>query len=85
MVRVAHTSELDTATLASARALLDDVFAGELTDSDWEHSLGGMHAFICHHGALIAHAAVVQRRLIYRDNALRCGYVEALAVRCLRR
>lgn len=54
---------------------------GDFTDADWEHSLGGMHALICRHGALIAHAAVVQRRLIYRDTALRCGYVEGVAVR----
>ncbi len=58
-----------------------EAFEGDFTDADWEHSLGGMHAFICHHGALIAHAAVVQRRLIYRETALRCGYVEAVAVR----
>lgn len=58
-----------------------EAFEGDFSDADWEHSLGGMHSFICHHGALIAHAAVVQRRLIYRDTALRCGYVEAVAVR----
>ena len=32
-------------------------------------------------GALIAHAAVVQRHLLYQGSALRCGYVEAVAVR----
>ena len=58
-----------------------EAFAGEFTDADWEHSLGGMHALICHHGALIAHGAVVQRRMFYRGTALRCGYVEAVAVR----
>ena len=58
-----------------------DAFRGEFTDVDWEHALGGMHALIFDHGALIAHAAVVQRRLLYRDTALRCGYVEAVAVR----
>jgi aminoglycoside 2'-N-acetyltransferase I len=40
-----------------------------------------MHALIGYHGALIGHAAVVQRRLLYRDTALRCGYVEGVAVR----
>ena len=55
--------------------------AGSFTDADWEHALGGMHALICDHGALIAHGAVVQRRLLYRDTALRCGYVEGVAVR----
>jgi len=54
---------------------------GEFSDADWEHALGGMHALICLHGALIAHAAVVQRRLIHRGVALRCGYLEAVAVR----
>ena len=54
---------------------------GEFTDADWEHALGGMHALICYHGALIAHGAVVQRRMIYRGAALRCGYLEAVAVR----
>ena len=58
-----------------------DAFGGEFTDADWEHALGGMHALICHHGALIAHAAVVQRRLMYRETALRCGYIEGVAVR----
>ena len=54
---------------------------GEFTDADWEHALGGMHAVICQRGALIGHAAVVQRRLLYGDTALRCGYVEGVAVR----
>lgn len=54
---------------------------GDFTDDDWEHSLGGMHAIICQRGEVIGHAAVVQRRLYYRDTALRCGYVEGVAVR----
>ena len=53
----------------------------DFTDADWEHSLGGMHALISVRGALIAHGAVVQRRIIYRDAVLRCGYLEAVAVR----
>jgi len=61
--------------------MVTEAFAGDFTDTDWEHALGGMHAVIWHHGAIIAHAAVVQRRLIYRSSALRCGYVEGVAVR----
>ncbi len=61
--------------------MVTDAFAGDFTDADWEHTLGGMHALIWHHGAIVAHAAVVQRRLYYHDNALRCGYVEGVAVR----
>ncbi|MDT7762464.1 MAG: aminoglycoside 2-N-acetyltransferase [Mycobacterium sp.] len=79
--RLVHTADLDTETHDDARRMVIEAFAGEFSDADWEHALGGMHAFICSHGALVAHAAVVQRRLMYRDTALRCGYVEAVAVR----
>ncbi len=79
--RLIHTSDLDRETRDDARRMVIEAFAGEFTDADWEHSLGGMHALIFDHGALIAHAAVVQRRLLYRDAALRCGYVEGVAVR----
>ncbi len=79
--RLIHTSDLDPETRADAKRMVIDAFEGSFTDVDWEHSLGGMHAMIFDHGALIAHAAVVQRRLLYRKTALRCGYVEAVAVR----
>src|SRR6202008_3914388 len=61
--------------------MVNDAFAGEFTDTDWDRAPGGMHALIWHRGAIIAHGAVVQRRLVYRDAPLRCGYVEAVAVR----
>lgn len=82
--RLVHTADLDAETREGARRMVIDAFDdGEIdfTDADWEHSLGGMHALICLHGALIAHGAVVQRRVIYRNTALRCGYLEAVAVR----
>jgi len=58
-----------------------EAFGGDFADDDWEHALGGMHAVICQRGEVIGHAAVVQRRLFYGDLALRCGYVEGVAVR----
>ncbi len=81
--RLIHTSDLDNETRQHAQEMVVEAFTGfaEFGDSDWEHALGGMHAVIQHRGALIAHAAVVQRRLLYRETALRCGYVEAVAVR----
>lgn len=79
--RLIHTADLDQETREGARRMVIEAFEGRFTAADWEHSLGGMHALISHHGALIAHGAVVQRRLIYRDTALRCGYLEAVAVR----
>lgn len=79
--RLVHTSDLDSETLHNSHRLLVEAYAGDFSDEDWEHTLGGMHAVIVHRGALIAHAAVIQRRLLYRGTALRCGYVEGVAVR----
>lgn len=84
-LRIAHTSELDAATLSAARALLDESFDGDFAEEDWEHSLGGMHALVWEGDELIGHAAVVQRRLLYGDRALRTGYVEGVGVRPDRR
>lgn len=79
--RLVHTSDLDSETRQGIYRMVTDAFAGDFSENDWEHALGGMHALIWHHGAIIAHAAVVQRRLIYRAGPLRCGYVEGVAVR----
>jgi aminoglycoside 2'-N-acetyltransferase I len=79
--RLIHTSDLDIETRQSAYQLVKDAFADDFNDDDWEHALGGMHALITVHGALIGHAAVVQRQLIYRGTALRTGYIEGVAVR----
>lgn len=77
-VRTVHTADLDTATLEAARTLLDDVFAGDMTDHDWEHALGGMHALVWEGDELIGHASLVQRRLLHGGHALRAGYVEGV-------
>jgi aminoglycoside 2'-N-acetyltransferase I len=87
--RLIHTADLDAETRDDAHRMVVDAFNadgggdpdGAFDDSDWEHALGGMHALIGHRGAIIAHGAVVQRRLLYRGAALRCGYIEAVAVR----
>ena len=84
-MRTAHTSSLDGATLAELRHLLDEAFSGEFDDDDWDHALGGIHAVGSEDGALVAHASVVQRRLLHGGRALRTGYVEAVAVRADRR
>ncbi len=79
--RLVHTADLESEARQRAYEMVNEAFAGEFTDADWDHALGGMHALIWHRGAIIAHGAVVQRRLLYRGTALRCGYVEAVAVR----
>jgi aminoglycoside 2'-N-acetyltransferase I len=81
MIQVAHTADVEPATLDAARALLGAVFEGEFEDSDWEHSLGGMHALAWDGDELVGHASLVQRRLLHGGRALRAGYVEGVGVR----
>jgi aminoglycoside 2'-N-acetyltransferase I len=83
-VRLAHTADLDPATLRAARAVLDAAF-GEFADEDWEHCLGGVHALALADGELVGHGAVVQRRLLHGGRALRAGFVEGVGVRADRR
>ena len=84
-LRLAHTADLDRSELSSARGLLEGAFEEEVTDHDWEHALGGIHALVWDGDELIGHASVIQRRLIHGGRALRTGYVEGVAVRADRR
>ena len=80
MVTVRHTAQLSADELAAARALCDASF-DDFGDADWEHALGGMHVLVLEDdGGLVAHGALVMRRVLHRGRALRCGYVEAVAV-----
>src|SRR5262249_12153920 len=80
LVRTAHTADLDAATLNAARVLFVDVFAGELTEDDWRDCQGGIHPLAYDGDALVGHASVVQRHLLYDGRALRTGYVEGVGV-----
>lgn len=78
---VIATAHLDTATLAEVRDLMDAAF-DDFTDLDWSHGLGGLHALVRVGGPgaqVVAHGALVQRRLLVEGRSLRCGYVEAMA------
>ncbi|MFD8086464.1 GNAT family N-acetyltransferase [Kitasatospora sp. NPDC059722] len=77
----ARTAELDASTLDEARALLFEVFGADLTEADWEHALGGVHALLREDGVLIGHAAVVPRVFRHDGRQVRTGYVEGVAVR----
>lgn len=83
-IRTAHTADLGDATLRAARELLYEVF-DDMTEPDWEHCLGGVHALAWEDGRVVGHASVVQRRLLYDGRALRTGYLEGFAVRSDRR
>jgi aminoglycoside 2'-N-acetyltransferase I len=80
-VRLACTWELDADTLAAARDLVLGVFAPDIEPEDWDPAVGGVLVMIEEDGAVFGHAAVVLRRLVDGGRALRCGYVEGVAVR----
>jgi aminoglycoside 2'-N-acetyltransferase I len=61
------------------RALLDDAFAGEFSDDDWAHTLGGTHVLVRDGDDVVAHAAIVARDLDIGDRRWRAGYVEGVA------
>jgi aminoglycoside 2'-N-acetyltransferase I len=84
-LRRSHTAELTADERARTRAFLDEAFDGDFSDDDWEHALGGVHILLHEDGELVGHAAVVQRRLVLGRDAVRTGYVEAVAVRGDRR
>ncbi|MFI8960657.1 GNAT family N-acetyltransferase [Streptomyces sp. NPDC053493] len=77
----APTHELGAGRLRAVRRLLDAAFDGDFSDEDWDHTLGGVHAWAEDERGLAAHGAVVLRRVLYRRRSYRIGYVEGVAVR----
>lgn len=82
-LRVAHTADLTMEDLQAVRVLLDGAFPVNeaYTEEDHEHALGGVHALLWEGAELIGCGSVVMRRLLHDGQALRPGYVEAVAGR----
>lgn len=78
--RTVHTALLEAAELDRIRDMVDRAFAGQFDGTDWDHALGGLHILVTDDDRVMAHAAVVQRRLVHDDKPIRAGYVEAVAV-----
>lgn len=83
-LRTVHTADLDRDVRSAIRELLDTAF-DNFTDDTFGNVLGGVHALILEDAELIAHASVVQRRMLHDGRALRAGYIEGVAVRADRR
>jgi aminoglycoside 2'-N-acetyltransferase I len=79
-VEVQPTPALSAGDRTAIRCLLDDAFAGDFSDDDWVHALGGWHALVRGDGAIQAHASVVPRRIDVAARPFHAGYVEAVAV-----
>jgi len=79
-IRLCASDDLDANDRAAIRSLLDAAFAGDFSDDDWAHALGGTHALVEGEGTVVAHACVVPRDLDIGRQRVRAGYVEAAAV-----
>ncbi|MFJ9825476.1 GNAT family N-acetyltransferase [Streptomyces sp. NPDC101160] len=77
----APTHELGAERLRAVREMLDDAFDGEFSDEDWDHALGGLHAWTEDEWGVAAHGSLVMRRVLHHGRSYRVGYVEAVAVR----
>lgn len=88
-LRRAATAELTADELEALRSFLGEAFGDDpeevFRDEDWEHTLGGIHVIAAEDGAILAHAAVVERTIHVGERPLRTGYVEAVATRVDRR
>lgn len=73
------TADAPAGRLDEVRALLGAAFGANFTDDDWAHALGGWHVLAVERDAVLAHAAVVPRRLEVAGRPVRTGYVEAVA------
>lgn len=78
-VRLVETNTLRPSEQQAIRELLGRAFDGDFTDDDWAHTVGGTHTLVEADDSLVAHAAVVRRRLEVGGVTLPCGYVEGVA------
>ncbi len=87
MVRLdaGDTRTLSTAFLRDLRRLLETVFVDDFSDDDWDHAMGGVHAWVSGEAGLISHGSVVPRTIECAGHTLHAGYVEAVATLAERR
>jgi aminoglycoside 2'-N-acetyltransferase I len=79
------TAALSATFLRDLRTFLDAVFVDDFSDHDWEHALGGLHAWVSGDAGLISHGSVVPRTIECGGHLLNAGYVEAVATLAERR
>jgi aminoglycoside 2'-N-acetyltransferase I len=78
-LQIGSTDTLSAAFLCDLRTLLEEAFIDDFTDDDWNHALGGMHAWVLDDARVISHGSVVPRTIACGGHIVRAGYVEAVA------
>lgn len=74
------TGILESGLEGRLRYLLDLAFEGDFSIEDWEHTHGGARLIGTLEEKVIAHGAVVPRRMWLDEKEVIVGYVEAIAV-----
>ena len=82
MLRISRASDADLDSQISEvlRNLLNEAFEGDFSEEDWQHTFGGMRFLGFLNDQLIAHGAVVRRKIKVDESDLIIGYVEGIAV-----
>jgi aminoglycoside 2'-N-acetyltransferase I len=83
-IRRVPTPTLTTVDVERILALMDAAFDPNdpdevFSEEDWRHASGGTHVLVEVDGALVSHAAVVERELRIAGGPFLTGYVEAVA------
>ncbi len=79
-IEILRDEELTPELIDATKSLLSEAFEGDFSDEDWEHAFGGTRFIGTLDERVIAHGAVVARRIWIDDRVLNAGYVEAIAV-----
>jgi aminoglycoside 2'-N-acetyltransferase I len=73
-------SQITSALKIELKELLERSFEGDFSQEDWLHTFGGAR-FVGHLGdQVVAHGAVVPRKMHIDGESVDVGYVEAIAV-----
>ncbi|MEE2637701.1 MAG: hypothetical protein VYE68_10765, partial [Acidobacteriota bacterium] len=56
-LRTATTDKLSARLVRRIRVLLETAFEGAFTDDDWEHAVGGVHAWVAGPEGPLSHGA----------------------------
>lgn len=75
-----RTADLSEPLLDEIHELMLRAFDGDFPDGDWQHALGGWHVLATDgDGAVVSHAAVVDRTLEVGGTPWQTGYIEGVA------
>ena len=80
MFEVKRVEILDSETESRLVKMLNTTFEDDFSDEDWEHTFGGYRFLGFLEAKLIAHGAIVPRKILVDSKLLTVGYVEGVAV-----